>query len=135
MFKTKISSFFEFSNFISPFFRHYKSNWFRLSDSSGVSAPLEWNKWRFSIFGFWNFGEYLNKEMSQNFDEFFKIENEVPEPWFPRYFHLWILCIFEIIFCWWFDRQRFSFCGQVKEIFQTDASSATPSANQIAALK
>jgi len=33
-------------------------------------------------FDFKNFGEYLNKEMSQNFHEFFEIQNLVPEPWF-----------------------------------------------------
>ena len=83
----------------------------------------------FQFLDFWNFGEYLNKEMSQNFDEFFKIENEVPEPWFPRYFHLWILCDCEIKILWRFDRQPLSFSGHA---FQTDASSAAPSANQMA---
>ena len=58
-----------FSNFriSTPLCRHYKlinSVWVT---SSGVSAPLEWNKWWFSNFGFrflQFFGEYLNKEMS-----------------------------------------------------------------------
>lgn len=52
MFKTKISSFFSNFRISTPLCRHYKlinSVWVT---SSGVSAPLEWNKWWFSNFGF-----------------------------------------------------------------------------------
>ena len=52
MFKTKISSFFSNFRILAPLCRHYKlinSVWVT---SSGVSAPLEWNKWWFSNFGF-----------------------------------------------------------------------------------
>ena len=84
----------------------------------------------FQFLDFWNFGEYLNKEMSQNFDEFFEIENEVPEPWFPRYFHLWILYIWEINFF----LRRFGLYGWAEKAFQIDAGSAAPSTNQKATL-